>query len=278
MRRFFALTLWAALALSAPGAQAQQSDATLADIRQELNVLFVEIQRLKREMSTTGAPAVQTGGTSVLERVAAIEAELQRLTARTERIENRVDRIVTDGTNRIGDLEFRLVELEGGDIGALGETTTLGGETALTNTPATPAPSGSASAAVTEMAIGEEADFQAATKALDAGEYQRAVDMFGAFNQAYPGSPLAQSAEFSRGKAYDGLGDTREAARAYLAAFSANSTSLIAPDALYELGAALGRLDQRDQACITLGEVAVRFPSALAVTSARNEMARLSCN
>ena len=57
-----------------------------------------------------------------------MESELQRLTSKTEELENRVNRIVADGTRRIGDLEFRLVELEGGDVGALGQTSTLGGE------------------------------------------------------------------------------------------------------------------------------------------------------
>ena len=92
-----------------PPAPAQAQDAgTLADIRQELSVLYVEIQKLKRELSTTGGPSVSTGGSSVLDRVAAIESELQRLTQQTEQLEYRVQRVVEDGTNRIGDLEFRL--------------------------------------------------------------------------------------------------------------------------------------------------------------------------
>ncbi len=101
-------------------------DQTLADIRQELSVLYVEVQRLRRELSTTGSPqiALPSGG---LERLDALEAELARLTEKTERLEFRIDQIVTDGTNRIGDLEFRLVELEGGDLSQLGETSTLGG-------------------------------------------------------------------------------------------------------------------------------------------------------
>ncbi len=76
----------------------------------------------------------------------------------------------------------------------------------------------------------------------------------------------------------DGLGDTREAARAYLASFTADVTGPIAPDALFQLGAALGRLGQTDQACITLGEVGVRFPAADAAGSARQEMATLGCS
>jgi len=256
---------------------AAQDQQTLADIRQELTVLHVEIQRLKRELSTTGAPSSDVSGSTVLDRVGAIETELQRLTLQTEEMGHRIDRIVADGTNRIGDLEFRLVELEGGDIGALGETTTLGGG----ELPAAGGDAGQAKdagAATGELAIGEQADFDAAEKLLAEGLYQDAAEKFSAFNQAYPGSPLAPAAEFSRGKALDGLGDTREAARAYLAAFTGNSSGPVAPKALFELGAALGRLGQTDQACVTLSEVGVRFPGAGPETEARAEMAKLGCS
>lgn len=257
---------------------AAQQDQTLADIRQELTVLYVEVQRLKRELSTTGAPQIATGGDSVLDRVGAIESELQRLTAKTEELEHRIGRVVEDGTNRIGDLEFRLVELEGGDVSKLGETTTLGGDTGG------PAPAAEASAPAQtatgggELAMGEQADFDAAQAALEARDYPRAATLFAAFNEAYPGSPMAARAQLSRGRALDGVGDTREAARAYLTAFTGDDTGPTAPVALYELGAALGRLGQVDQACVTLGEVGVRFPGAEAVALARSEMSALGCN
>lgn len=273
---FLGIGLAGAALIWAGPAAAQDRAQTLADIRQELTVLFVEVQKLKRELSTSGAPQVNLSGTSVLDRVAAMEAELQRLTANAERLENRVDRIVTDGTNRIGDLEFRLVELEGGDVSKLGETTTLGGGDAPAAT--LPADTATAAAPATELAVGEEADFNAATAALDAGDYQKAATLFAGFNQSYPGSPLAAQAELSRGKALDGLGDTREAARAYLASFSSNTQGPLAGPALFELGAALGRLGQTDQACVMLAEVGVRFPADPAAGRAREEMARLGCS
>ena len=266
----------AVAALFGPLPAAAQDQQTLADIRQELTVLHVEIQRLTRELSTTGAPATNLAGSSVLDRVEAIETELQRLTAQTEQLEYRINRIVADGTNRIGDLEFRLVELEGGDISALGETSTLGGDTeaaSIETSVPVPVP-GDAS----ELAVGERADFDAAQQALDEGSYQDAAEKFAAFNAAYPGSPLAAKADFHRGKAMDGLGDTREAARAYLASFTGDAVGPMAPEALFELGAALGRLGQRDQACITLSEVNARFPGNDTVARAEAEMATLGCS
>ena len=128
---------------------AQERQQTLADIRQELTVLHVEMQKLRRELSTTGGVNSNLSGTNALERLDAMEAEVRRLTAANETLTNRVDSVVRDGTNRIGDLEFRLCELETAcDIGQLGETTTLGGgalpaaTTSSSIEPAAPAPGG----------------------------------------------------------------------------------------------------------------------------------------
>ena len=126
------------LALAPFAGQAQE---TLADIRQDMSVLFVEIQKLKRELSTSGGTSVALPS-GALDRINAIESELQRLTAKTEELEFRVGRVAEDGARRLGDLEFRLCEMETGcDIwDRWGKTPTLG--RCVSSTPAvTPAPS-----------------------------------------------------------------------------------------------------------------------------------------
>ncbi|MCE8555708.1 tol-pal system protein YbgF [Ruegeria pomeroyi] len=263
-----------AVSLAFVGQAPAQDQQTLADIRQELTVLHVEVQRLKREFSTTGSPSPSAAGGTVLERVDAIEAELQRLTRLTEQLNARIDRVVADGSNRVGDLEFRLCELEADcDISTLSQGTTLGGEA-----PATPAAAPQPSQPQTELAVGEQAEFDSASEALAAGDYAKAADLFAQFEASYPGSPLAAEAHLKRGKALDGTGDTREAARAYLASFTGDSTGPLAAEALFQLGSALGRLGQTSQACVTLGEVSVRFPSAAAVAEANREMSSLGCS
>jgi tol-pal system protein YbgF len=279
MRLVFSLVL--ALALLPHGARAQD-DQTLADIRQQMTVLFVEIQRLRRELSTTGSAAVQTGGATVIDRLTVIEGEMQRLTSKTEELEFRINRIVEDGTNRLGDLEFRLVELEGGDVSTLGETSTLGGE-GQTGAPAAPGQTvGALPPAATpggsELAIGEEDDFKRAQAALSEGNHSAAAAQFAAFGQAYPGSPLAAGAELGRGDALEAMGDTREAARAYLASFSAAPQGPVAAQALYRLGRSLGALSQISEACVTLGEVGIRFPGDPAAAEAQSEMQKLGCS
>ena len=282
--------------MTAPAAlMAQDNDQTLADIRQQLTVLSVEVQKLRRELSTTGGGSVETGGNSVLERVGTMESELQRLTSKTEEMENRINRVVSDGTNRIGDLEYRLVELEGGDLGALGETSTLGGG----EKPAVVAPAPDAGRAVTEitpgdgtstsgsiitpineaeLAVSEKTDFERAQGALASGDFRSAADLFATFSQTYPGGPLAAEAELRRGEALTGLGDNREAARAFLAAFSADPEGPVAPQSLFELGRSLGTLEQTQEACVTLSEVAVRFPGAPQVSQAEAQRQTLGCS
>lgn len=275
----FVLIVALGLAFGPAAAQAQDAQ-TLADVRQELTVLNVEVQKLRRELSTTGGASVAVTGGSVLDRVNAMESELQRLTSKTEELENRINRVVTDGTNRIGDLEFRLVELEGGDLASIGQTSTLGGgELPATAAPAAPAPAlaPSVSSNTAELAIGEASDFERAKAALAQGDFRTAADQFTAFNQTYPGGPLGPEADVRRGDALDGLGDTREAARAYLAGFSADPSGPIAPEALYQLGSALGALGQVQEACVTLGEVGSRFPTSPFVTQAQAEQSVLGC-
>lgn len=269
MRRA-ALALCLTLAFPLPLAA---QDQTLADIRQELSVLFVEVQRLKRELSTTGGVSTRITG-DTLQRIDLIEAELQRLTSKTEELEFRIGKVVSDGTNRIGDLEFRLCELEQGcDIGSLGTTATLGGGAAPVVTP-TVAPQGDD----TQLAVGERADFDRAKAALESGDFHSAADQFATFTETYTGGPLSSEAHFLRGEALAGLGETSGAARAYLTAFSGDPNGARAPDALMRLGQSLAELGQVSEACVTLGEVGARFPGASQAVEAAAERQRLGCS
>jgi len=270
-----------ALALAPVMGWAQDSkDETLADIRQQLTVLYVDIQRLKRELSTTGGAGSATPtGASTLERVDVIERQLQVLTGKTEQLQYRVERIVEDGTNRIGDLEFRLVELEGGDLSALGEATTLGGDIEEDDRVVENDTGGSGDSVDTsELAVGEEADFARAMSALDGGDYGAAADQFASFVQTYPGSPLEAEAHLRRGQALEGMAENTRAARAFLEAYSGGPQAGTAPEALYRLGKSLGALGQTNEACVTLNEVSVRYPQSGFVSQAQDEMTALQCS
>lgn len=286
MRRLVCVFLSLALVT---GAHAQDRNQTLADIRQELSVLYVEIQNLKRELSTTGGVSAQSVSGSTIDRVNAIEAEMTRLTSLTEELQFRIDRVVRDGSNQIGDLEFRLCELEADcDIGALGQGSTLGGVAPATNatgtTPQTATidqSSGTDAGTVedgVQLAVGERADFDAAMAALQNGSHAAAADQFAAFLANYPGSPLSTEARLMRGTALEQAGENTQAARAFLDAFSVDPNGAKAPQALFLLGRSLGRIGQVEEACVTLAEVGVRFPGGQAASDANSERARLSCS
>jgi tol-pal system protein YbgF len=290
-RRLVVLVSACLLAVFASNAPVRAAE-TLADIRQELSVLFVEVQKLKRELSTTGGVQSTLSGGSALARIDAIESELQNLTSKTEDLGFRIERIVQDGTNRIGDLEFRLVELEGGDLGALGKTTTLGGvESETSARPATGSGlmgtgqagtgqtgTGQAGTGGAQMAMSEQSDFDRAKGAFDSGNLRSAADLFTAFTQTYPGGPLSGPAHFYRGEALSGLGELSPAARAYLESFSGAPDSDVAPTALLRLGTSLNALGQVNEACVTLGEVQVRFPQADAAFEAGAARRSMGCS
>jgi tol-pal system protein YbgF len=254
---------------------AAAQDQTLADIRQQLTALYIDVQRLRTELSTTGSVPTMIAGATPLDRLDAIEAELQRLTSKAEELEFRVNRITVDGTNRIGDLEFRLCELETTcDIADLGDTPSLGGVDNSAGVPVANPPPATGGPAV---AIGEQDDIRRAQEALAAGDFRGAVDQLSAFGATYPGSPLAPEAAFIRGQALEALGENTGAARAFLESFSADPTGQRAAQSLVRLGASLGAIGQTQDACLTLAEVGVRFPGNPAIADAQTAMQNLGC-
>lgn len=272
-----ALAVLLAIAIALPAA-AQDRERTLADIRQELTVLSVELQRLNRELVTTGGPQVAPVQGDLIRRVETIEAELSRLTASTEALEGRIARIVADGTNQVDDLRFRLCELTTNcALGSLPETAPLGGA------PAGGAAGGGASPIIPanpdapQLAVGEQADFDAARAALAAGDPAGAAERLERFADAYPGSPLGAEAALLRGQALEAMGQTSAAARAYLDSFSGTPNGPFAPAALLRLGLSLDALGQRSEACVTLGEVSNRFPGSVEAVEAQSARARLGC-
>lgn len=281
-----------------------QDAKSLADVKAELAQLAAQFLSLKKELITTGAATNGSAGGDALQRMDSIEAELTKLTAKTEEVEQKLNAVVADGTNRIGDIEFRLCEqTEGCDPASLPATPDLGAmakgapAAAAAGTAATkpkPKPAAGAGDATTapaagadtttapadtgvEMTVNEKADFDRAKGVLDSGDFPGAADLFKTYAQAYPGGPLVPQADLLRGDALSQTGDTANAARAYLDSFSASQTGPLAGQALTKLGLALGKLGQASEACVTLAEVGKRFPGSADEANARNAMAAQGC-
>lgn len=268
------------LALAAGPAMAQDRAQTLADIRAELGTLAAEFNALKSELVTTGAATSGAAGGDALTRMDTIEATLARLTAQAEEVELRLNRVVADGTNRIGDMEYRLCEItEGCDPATLPPTPALGGDTGGAVAPVVTDPGVGTVGATggTELAVAEQEDFDRAKGVLASGDFRGAAELFATYAQSYPGGPLIPEAHYLRGEALANLGETSDAARSYLDAFSAAPDGPFAPDALLKLGQGLGQLGQIQEACVTLGEVGIRYSGSGAATQAFVAMQELGC-
>lgn len=264
---------------------AQDKAQTLADVKAELAQLAAQFLTLKQELVSSGAASDGSAGGDALQRLDAIEAELTKLTAKTEAVEQKVNAVVSDGTNRIGDIEFRVCELtKGCDPSSLPATPDLGAM-ADGAAPAKPAADSTQTADTTapatggvELAVNEKAEFERAKGVLDSGDFPGAADLFKAYAQSYPGGPLVPQADLYRGDALNQTGDTSNAARAYLDAFSANQSGPLAGEALTKLGQALGKLGQGPEACVTLAEVGKRFPGSVDEANAKAAMAAQGCS
>ena len=272
--------LAAGLALAA-GPVAAQDGQSLADIRSELNQLSAELQSLRGQLVASGpAGFAAAGGDSAIDRMNAMEARLAQLTGQTEQLQNRIDRVVKDGTTRIGDIEFRLCEMEEGcDLGSL-TTPPLGEQGRSAPLPPSdqqgalaPARTPSAGAAT----AAEKADFDRAREVLGQGDFRPAADLFAAVAKTHAGGPLTAEALFLRGAALDSAGDLDGAGLAWLESFAANPNGPQAPDALLGLSRAMSAKGGPTEGCFYLQEITSRFPAAPQAAAAETRMAEAGC-
>lgn len=257
-------------------AQEAPAQKSLADIQGELEELATLLSSLKDELVQSGNGFQSAPDSTIppLDRLSIIERKLYVLTGQTEAIELRLNRVIKDATNKIGDLEFRLCELTSGcdiqallDISVLGEKSTQAvGSNDFGNQEQA------------ELAIGEENDFEKAQNALSEGDYIQAAELFNQFTHNYPDSPLGQKAHYNRGEALALSGDMHNAARAYLDAFSGAPNGPEATKSLLRLGTILFELGQTVEACLSLNEIIDRFPDDVeAMTAAQGEITSMGC-
>lgn len=262
-------------AAPAKGGASVSRGQNLGGVRADLDVLNRQIAELRAALvSSGGGRGLPSAPATALTRLDQLEAELRRLTNRVEVLQNDLGRVVTDATNRVGDIEFRLTELEGGDVGALAKPEPLGG--GLT-APAAPAPVAPPPGGGGELAVSEQADFDAAVSAAEAGDNARAAQLFGTFAATYAGGPLATEAQLRRGEALAATGDQRGAAASFLDAFSGAPEGPAAPQALFRLAGALAALGKTEEACLTLTEVTIRYPGSPQAGQVPGQRATLAC-
>ncbi|WP_449042082.1 tetratricopeptide repeat protein [Paracoccus sp. (in: a-proteobacteria)] len=279
-----ALAQQAAPEAPAAAAAGEGAARTLADLRADLRAVGADLRALRAELSASGAEGFRAaGGESAIDRMNAMEREITRLTGETERLRHRIDRIVRDGSNRIGDIEFRLCEMEDGcDLGAL-TTTQLGdldgGGAALMGSAFDAAPTAAPAGAGVSGALTaqEQAELDRARAALDAGDFPRAAELFGGFASTHAGSPAATEALYLQGAALDSAGDAKGATAAWLQAFAAAPTGPRAADALLGLSRVSAAGRPATEGCVYLDELIARFPGTPQADEAARRSASAGC-
>ncbi len=265
MRTYVLGTVAALMFASTPVlAQNWSGSSTPEELLYRLDILDAEIADIRARLGGAGgaAPAAPSG--DVMLRLDRLEAEIRKLTGKVEELTFSQSRIAEDAARRFGDIEFRLTELEGGDISTLGEPEPLGGGAAQ---PQAQASSGGSSGGVptnqvlAEVSISEQGDLDRAVRDVQQGRFDQGEDRLRGFLTTYPGSPLSPVAYFWLGESQFIRGNYQDAARSFLDGYNADQSAERAPHSLYRLGVTLGRLGQINEACLTLREVRNQYPN-----------------
>ena len=273
--RVVAVLIVALLALAGP-VFAQDREQKLADVKAELAILNNQVGQLRDELVRTGAAGgLPTQAASGLARLDQLDAELRQLTDRVDVLTNDVIRISEDASNRVGDIEFRLTELEGGDTSVKPPVAPLGG--GVTRPLPRPLAPAEATGGTGSLAVAEQSDFDAAAAAAEAGDNQKAADLFATFAQSYPDGPLTAEAQFRRGQALEALGQWKAAGRGYLDIFNADPQGPLAPKALYRLALSLAQDNNKPMACLTLAQIDGRYPGSEVSGDVATQRQALAC-
>src|SRR5690625_1483943 len=100
--------------------------ASPANLQNRIDALDAEIADLRARLGQGGSDgSAGLAGTSN-SRFAVLEGEIRRLTASVEELQHRVRLIGEEAARYFSDIEFRLTELEGGDITSLKPVPPLG--------------------------------------------------------------------------------------------------------------------------------------------------------
>lgn len=248
-------------------------------------------------------------------RLSALEGQIRDLTGRIEETLNRVTIVQQRLDKLVGDVDFRLGQIEKGGAPAAAAEAAPAPAAAAPGTPASApvvrpgeariqlVPGGPATApqaANPQAAQAGGAPAAAANVALPAGPpetqyefayglYQQAVQDRGDFGRAESAlrgfvsangtHRLAGDAQYWLGETFYARRDWNNASAAFAEQFRRFPQNAKAPDSLLRLGQSLGQLNRKADACGTLAELDRRYPAATQSIkiAAQRERTRLSC-
>jgi tol-pal system protein YbgF len=307
------LALAVVAAASEANAQARDDLRPLLDRIQRLER---DIQTLNVLLSRGGgapaAPAARAGGTDaggdfglarLNVRIGTLEEELRAVTGTIEALNHQIQQINQRLDKLVGDIDFRLTALERGPRAAV-----AGEGGAPPGSAAPPPPPVETAGRPGVLGTLNQGDLAAGGRSAQAGvapprptsvlpegtpkdrynhafgllrqaSYDQAEAAFKEFLAAHPDDPLAGNARYWLGETYYVRTEYLQAAEVFAENFKVDPKGQKAPDTLLKLAMSLGRLEKKQQACVTLDELRKRFPDAAATVknAAAAERKRFAC-
>ncbi|MDR3464565.1 MAG: tetratricopeptide repeat protein [Xanthobacteraceae bacterium] len=268
MKHVLAAFLLGALAVL-PGipAQAQLTSRDAIALNDQIAELRHEIQGLRDQVAHGAAASSSSLGgyrsapaasgsditAQLLDRVSRLEDEVRDLRGRIDETSNASQRQSEDLAKQIGDLNFKVDGLTGGNTA----TPPAGQPTLAAPVPA-PAPALAAPAPAARHT--PEALMQEGNAALARRDYA-AAEAAAREVLAQPRSPRSGDADFLLAQALAGKKDWARAAVAYDDSYNRAKTGAHAPDSLLGLAVALTNLNERKAACETLDKLRAGTPN-----------------
>ena len=255
---------------------AQDSRLSLAD-----RVARLEQQAQNKDQS----------GIGVVNQMQQLQAQVQQLQGQLEELQHQLQTVEDKNKAQYGDLDARLGRIEG--AGAAGSNRPQGQADAQANNPPTANPTaagnnaappasnaaaagnGQAAAGGTADPAGAQAAYDAAFKAIRAGNYVEASREFRSFLQQYPNHALAPNAWYWLGESYYATTNYQVAQESFQRLLSQFPQSDKASDALLKVGYSQLELKQVDAAKATLKKVTTKYPGTKAASLAQERLQRL---
>jgi len=281
-----ALAGLALLLLALPAAAQLDSREAIA-LRNQIDRLRAEVGELRAQMRS-GNGGSSLGGSSLggaqgtgstlpegqqqllarlLERVEQMDTELRALRGRVEETEHATARLTERVEKGLGDLDFRMQQLEG-----TAPAQTPGQTPGATPAPGTgtapapgelgtlPRPPASTTRPPAQAAADPDQVFEAALARFRANDFAAATTQFQAFLERYPRHPRAAEAIYRLGEAQLARRQYRQAVLTFDDSATRFARGPRVQESILMRGVALSRLGERGAACQSYAELARRFP------------------
>ena len=190
--------------------------------------------------------------------MSAIEDEQRKLTGQLEKINFDLQQIKDRVDHMQSDTDQRLQQIEHGGAAAQSSTVSPAIPAQITPEPGTLGTLNSAGGNDGSSGPAESLYEEAFADVRDS-KYEEGEAKLKQFLSQYPGHPLSANAEYWLGETYYVRGDYKQAAKTFAQGYQNYPKSGKAEDCLFKLALSLGKLDKRDDACLSLRQMQKDF-------------------